>query len=93
MQEHVLKSRTAGAAGTEKPLRGRSAIVTGSTSGIGLGIARALAAKGVNVMLNGFGEADAVEALRSGMVKDHGVAVAYSPADMARPGEIAAMVR
>ncbi|MSU88454.1 3-hydroxybutyrate dehydrogenase [Rhodobacteraceae bacterium 2CG4] len=92
MQEHVLKSRTADAAATERPLRGRSAIVTGSTSGIGLGIARALAAKGVNVMLNGFGEADAVEALRSGMVKDHGVAVAYAPADMARPGEIAAMV-
>ena len=50
-------------------LKGRIAIVTGSTSGIGLGIARALAGEGVSVMLNGFGDATAIEALRSGLAK------------------------
>jgi 3-hydroxybutyrate dehydrogenase len=64
-------------------LKGKKAIVTGSTSGIGLGIARALAAKGVDVLLNGFGIVDALAAEFGGR---------YSPADMAKPDEVAAMV-
>ncbi|MCX7892866.1 MAG: 3-hydroxybutyrate dehydrogenase [Burkholderiales bacterium] len=73
-------------------LEGRTAVVTGSTSGIGLGIARALAAQGANVMLNGFGEPAAIEKLRAGLAAEHGVGVAYSSADMTKPAEIRAMV-
>jgi 3-hydroxybutyrate dehydrogenase len=75
-----------------RALQGRSAIVTGSTSGIGLGIAEALAAAGANVMLNGFGEAAAIEAVRAGLAQEHGVAVQYSGADMSKPDEVSAMV-
>ena len=67
---------------------GRNAIVTGSTSGIGLGIATALARAGMNVMLNGFGEEADIEGLRSGLEGAHGVTVRYHGADMTRPGEI-----
>ncbi len=63
-------------------LSGRGAIVTGSTSGIGLGIARQLARAGANVMLNGFGDADDIENIRATMESDHGVRVGYSGADM-----------
>ena len=73
-------------------LKGKSVIVTGSTSGIGLGIARALAAQGCNVMLNGFGDAVQIEKLRAGIAAEHKVTVLYSSADMARPLEISAMV-
>jgi 3-hydroxybutyrate dehydrogenase len=73
-------------------LEGKAAVVTGSTSGIGLGIARALASAGCDVMLNGFGEASAVESERSRIAKDFGVKAAFSPADMARPTEIAQMI-
>jgi 3-hydroxybutyrate dehydrogenase len=73
-------------------LKGRSAVVTGSTSGIGLGIARALAAAGADVVLNGFGDAKAVEALRSGLADEFGVRVAFSGADMSKPEQVAAMV-
>lgn len=74
-------------------LKGKSALVTGSTSGIGLGIAEALAASGCNVMLNGFGEADEIEALRAGLERQHGVTARYDGADMTRPATIEAMVR
>jgi 3-hydroxybutyrate dehydrogenase len=74
-------------------LAGRSAIVTGSTSGIGLGIAEALAGEGASVMLNGFGKAGEIETLRSGMAGKFGVTALYSPADMTKPAEIADMVR
>ena len=74
-------------------LKGRVAVVTGSTSGIGLGVAEALAGQGAAVMLNGFGEADQIEALRSGLAARHGVAVRHHPADMTRPAEIAAMIQ
>ncbi|MPZ59328.1 MAG: 3-hydroxybutyrate dehydrogenase [Rhizobiales bacterium] len=73
-------------------LKGKNSVVTGSTSGIGLGIARGLAAQGVNVMLNGFGTAAEIEAIRAGIEKDFGVKALYSAADMTKPLEIAAMV-
>ncbi|KQV91168.1 3-hydroxybutyrate dehydrogenase [Massilia sp. Root351] len=72
-------------------LKNKSAIVTGSTSGIGLGIARALAAQGANVMLNGYGDAAAIEAIAAEL-RAHGVQVRHSAADMAQPDQIAAMV-
>src|SRR5437588_8366900 len=73
-------------------LKGKAAIVTGSTSGIGLGIATALAAQGCNVMLNGFGDPAAIERLRAGLAERHGVRVAYFAADMAKPAEIRELV-
>ncbi len=73
-------------------LKGRTAVVTGSTSGIGLGIARTLADNGADVMLNGFGDAAEIEGLRAGMAREFGVRVLYSPADMTRPAEIRAMM-
>jgi len=73
-------------------LKGKTALVTGSTSGIGLGIATALAKEGANIVLNGFGEPDAIEATRSGLAAAHGVTVIYSGADMSKADEIAAMV-
>src|SRR5579872_125634 len=71
----------------------RTAIVTGSTSGIGLGIARALAAQGMNIMLNGFGEPDAIEKERQSIISDFKVKAIYSPADMTKPHEIVDMVK
>ena len=71
----------------------RTAIVTGSTSGIGLGIAEAFAAAGHTVVLNGFGDADEIEATRSRLEADHGVTVTYDGADMTKPDEIEALVR
>jgi len=74
-------------------LKGKSALVTGSTSGIGLAIARAMAAQGANVTINGFGDKAAIEKERSGIEKEFGVKAAYSPADMTKPAEIADMVK
>src|SRR5262249_49513754 len=71
---------------------GKAAIVTGSTSGIGLGIARALAGAGYHVMLNGFGEAAAIERERAQIAKEFGVKAAFNAADMTKPAEIAKMV-
>ena len=71
--------------------RGKNAVVTGSTSGIGLGIASALAASGANIMLNGFGDRTAIEKLRTRLSSDHGVRVAYSAADMSEPAQIGAV--
>ena len=73
-------------------LKGRVALVTGSTSGIGHGIACALAGEGADIMLNGFGDAAQIEALRAGMAADCGVRVAYSGADIAKPEQIAGIV-
>jgi 3-hydroxybutyrate dehydrogenase len=70
-------------------LKGKTALVTGSTSGIGLGIAKALAAQGANIMMNGFGEKDAAIA----EIKALGVEVDYHGADMSRPAEIEAMMQ
>ncbi|MDZ4761095.1 MAG: 3-hydroxybutyrate dehydrogenase [Alphaproteobacteria bacterium] len=69
----------------------RTAIVTGSTSGIGEGIARGLAGAGCNILLNGFGDAAKIEALRAGLAAEHSVKVAYSPADLTKPDQIGAM--
>src|SRR5665811_214261 len=74
-------------------LKGKTALVTGSTSGIGLATARALAADGANIMLNGFGEAGAIEKERAGLEKEFGIKALYSPADMSKPAEIADMIR
>jgi 3-hydroxybutyrate dehydrogenase len=74
-------------------LKGKSAVVTGSTSGIGLAIARALAKEGVNVTINGFGAAADIEKERAGIEKDFGVKAAYSAADMTKPAEIADMIK
>lgn len=73
-------------------LMGKSAIITGSTSGIGLGIARALAAQGADILLNGFGETMQIEKLRELLHSEFGVRVAYSAADMSKPDEVAGMV-
>jgi 3-hydroxybutyrate dehydrogenase len=75
-----------------RPLAGRTAIVTGSTSGIGLGIARALADAGADILLNGFGEAGAIAALVAEVAGAAGVKVAHCPADMTKPAEIAGMI-
>src|SRR5947209_6218156 len=73
-------------------LRGTSFLVTGSTSGIGLGIARAFAAEGANVTLNGFGDPEAVEQQRRDIEQTFGVTAAYSGADVTEPDEIADMI-
>ena len=73
-------------------LKGKTALVTGSTSGIGLGIARRFAAAGMNVVLNGFGDAKEIEALRDALAAEHGVEVLYDGADMTRPDTIEAMM-
>jgi 3-hydroxybutyrate dehydrogenase len=74
-------------------LKGKSALVTGSTSGIGLAIARALAAEGANITLNGFGEKGAIDKERSSIESEFGVKALYSAADMTKPAEIAGMIR
>lgn len=73
-------------------LTGKVAIVTGSTSGIGKGIAEGLAAAGCTIVLNGFGDAGEIEALRAGMAQTHGVPVSYNGADMTKPDQIADLV-
>jgi 3-hydroxybutyrate dehydrogenase len=73
-------------------LKGKSAVVTGSTSGIGLGIARALAKEGANVVLNGFGEAAEIERARKAIEHEFGGKAIHAPADMSKPAEIATMI-
>jgi 3-hydroxybutyrate dehydrogenase len=77
---------------TNARFRGKTAVVTGSTSGIGLGIAKALAAQGSNIVLNGFGDAAVIENIRSDLAREHNVGVAYSDADIGDGDQIAAMI-
>jgi 3-hydroxybutyrate dehydrogenase len=74
-------------------LKGKSVVVTGSTSGIGLAIARAFAKEGANLTLNGFGDTAAIEKERAALEKEFSVKAIYSPADMTKPAEIAAMIK
>jgi 3-hydroxybutyrate dehydrogenase len=71
---------------------GKTALITGSTSGIGLGIAEAFGAAGANLVINGFGDAAEIERLRDDLARRHGVNVIYDGADMSRPEQIVAMV-
>ena len=89
MQERQIKSA---AVPHLQELTGRIAIVTGSTSGIGLGIAQAFAASGMHVMLNGFGDEKEIRKIRADMEEAHGIKTAYSAADMSKPDEVARMV-
>ena len=73
-------------------LNGKTAIVTGSTSGIGLGIARALAQQGANIVLNGFGDRSEIEALTAKLSTEYKATVAHSPADVSRPEQVTEMI-
>jgi len=77
---------------TKRDLEGRSAIVTGSSSGIGLGVAAALAARGANIMLNGLSPAQEIEDTRAALMRDHGIDVAYADDDLSRADGVDAMV-
>ena len=78
---------------SSKPLSGKVALITGSTSGIGLGIAQALAAQGADVMLNGFGDTALISSLTKAISDEHGVRALHHPADMSKPVEIEEMIR
>jgi 3-hydroxybutyrate dehydrogenase len=73
-------------------LKGRVAIVTGSTSGIGLGVAKVLAGQGADVVLNGFGDASEIEAIRGGIERAHGVRAVYDGADMSKGSAVRSLV-
>src|SRR5580658_10457944 len=73
-------------------LSGKTAVITGSTSGIGLAIARARAKEGADLLINGFGDAGEIEKTRSTLEAEFGVQVRYNPADMRKPAEIAGMI-
>ena len=73
-------------------LKNKTALVTGSTSGIGLGIARAFAREGANVVLNGFGDAAEIETIRAGLEREFGIEARYDGADMSKAEAIAAMM-
>lgn len=73
-------------------LSGKAAVVTGSTSGIGLAIARALAREGADLLINGFGEAPLIARFKDQLASEYGVKVVYDGADMARPDQIEAMI-
>lgn len=72
--------------------KGKTALITGSTSGIGLGIARHFAAEGAHIILNGFGDAAEIEALRAELASTHGVKVRYKGADMSKQADIEVMM-
>ena len=88
----MLMTATRTASKTGRPLEGRIAIVTGSTSGIGLGVARSLASNGAAVLLNGLGDRVEIDALVSSLSTDYGVDVAYGGADLSDPAQIEQLV-
>ncbi|MGO4851123.1 SDR family NAD(P)-dependent oxidoreductase, partial [Inquilinus sp. 2KB_12] len=73
-------------------LKGKVAIVTGSTSGIGLGIAKVLSGQGADIVLNGFGDAGEIEAIRAGIEREHGVRAVYDGADMSKGDAVRGLV-
>ena len=73
-------------------LKGKVAIVTGSTSGIGLGIAKSLAAQGVDIVLNGFGDAHEIETIRNDLERAHGIRTGYSNADMSKGDAVRVLI-
>ncbi|MCI1142423.1 3-hydroxybutyrate dehydrogenase [Sphingomonas sp. WKB10] len=73
-------------------LQGKTAVITGSTSGIGLAYAKALAAEGASLVINGFGDADAIEAIRAELAATSGATALYDAADMTKPDQIAALI-
>lgn len=73
-------------------LSGKTALITGSTSGIGLGIAKSFAAQGANIVLNGFGDAAEIETIRAGLEADHGIKAHYNGADLTKADQIEALI-
>ena len=92
MSQAISDPRFESTSGRHQPLKGKVAVVTGSTSGIGLGIAKALAEQGCSVMLNGFGDSSAIEAVRSEIAGAHDVTVRHHSADMSKPAQIRELV-
>ena len=88
----MLMTKVESRAASERALEGRTAILTGSTSGIGLGIAEALARGGANIVLNGFGEAAGIERVRAGIAAQHRVNVLFDGTDMSKADAIGRMV-
>ena len=74
-------------------LKGKVAVVTGSTSGIGLGLAQALAAEGADILLNGFGDAAQINTLRKSLIANYNVRVSYSNADLTQPAAVCTMIQ
>src|SRR5262245_8737189 len=81
-----------GGSGMRNGLNGKVALVTGSTRGMGLGIAQVLAGQGAAIMLTGFGDAAAIEKTRGDLARQHNVKVSYNGADLSKPDQIASMV-
>lgn len=77
---------------SDKTLKGKNAIVTGSTSGIGLGVVRKLAQQGANVVLNGFGDADEIESIRNAIENDYGVRALYNNKDLSSADDVRGLV-
>jgi 3-hydroxybutyrate dehydrogenase len=88
----LMSKRERPAPQVKRELEGETAIVTGSTSGIGLGIARALAQRGANVVLNGFGDPGEVEIVRAALAMEHDIEVTFDGADMSRPEAVGRMI-
>ena len=88
MKQAMTKPRTS----TSQPLKGKVSLVTGSTSGIGLGIARALAQAGASIILNGFGKLEEIQQNQAKVGEDFGVRVEYSPAELSQAPSIAEMI-
>lgn len=95
MREQMVLSKTRRATEprAQSALAGKTAIITGSTSGIGLGIARAFAGAGMNVVLNGLGASQEIDRTRKALIAEFDVEVIYSSADMSKPADIEAMAR